>query len=156
MAFNVEKCHLLSVTRKRSSIPPSYTLHGQTLESVRDAKHLGVNITNNLHWGNDVWSVAAKATTISAFTHRNLKGCTTNVQTHCYRIMVRPILEYASSVWDPHQQGLVSAFGGSPAQILKTYPSGLQPTNKRFIDGVKIRPRDTRAGKSSGQSMHDV
>jgi hypothetical protein len=95
--------------KKEVPIPSSYTLHGQTLESVRDAKPLGVTITNNLHWGNHVWSVAAKATTINAFTHRNLKGCTTNVQTHCYKSMVRPILEYASSVWDPHQQGLVSA-----------------------------------------------
>ena len=37
-----------------------------------------------------------------------MKGCCTAVQRHCYKGPVRPVLEYASVVWDPHQQHLKS------------------------------------------------
>ena len=38
--------------------------------------------------------------------YRNLRGCPQNVMTHCYKGIVRPILEYASPVWDPSFQNL--------------------------------------------------
>ena len=45
---------------------------------------------------------------MSPFAHRNLNGCPTAVQTHCYKGLLCPVLEYASVVWDPHQQHLKS------------------------------------------------
>ena len=43
---------------------------------------------------------------IIAFVYRNIRGCPTNVDTNCYKGLVRPIMEmeYAATVWDPHQQ----------------------------------------------------
>ena len=107
MEFNVDKCLLLSVSRKRTRIPTSYTLNGQSLARVSEAKYLGLNITENLHWGTHVQSIVAKSNRVCAFIHRNLKGCSTKIQTHCYKSLARPILEYASPVWDPHQQNLI-------------------------------------------------
>ena len=107
MTFNVDKCLLLSVSRKRTRIPTSYTLNGQSLARVSEAKYLGLNITENLHWGTHVQSIVAKSNRVCAFIHRNLKGCSTKIQTHCYKSLARPILEYASPVWDPHQQNLI-------------------------------------------------
>ena len=52
MSFNIEKCHQLTVIKKRNRIPTSYTLHNQTLERVASTKYLGVEFTENLHWGN--------------------------------------------------------------------------------------------------------
>ena len=42
MEFNPSKCHVIRVTRSRSPLPTSYTLHGQTLEVVSCARYLGV------------------------------------------------------------------------------------------------------------------
>lgn len=107
MQFNVEKCHVLSVTDKLSTrISPNYKLHNQTLEEVQSAKYLGVELTNKLNWGQHIANITAKANRTSAFVYRNLKGCPIAVQTHCYKSLVRPLLEYASPVWDPHQEGL--------------------------------------------------
>ena len=36
------------------------------------------------------------------FLYRNLRQCPPHIKTVCYKSMVRPILEYTSSVWDPH------------------------------------------------------
>ena len=41
MVFNPSKCHVIRVTRSRSPLPTSYTLHGQTLEVVLCARYLG-------------------------------------------------------------------------------------------------------------------
>ena len=50
MSFNIEKCHQLTVTKKRNRIPISYTLHKQILERVTHPKYLEVDLTENL-WG---------------------------------------------------------------------------------------------------------
>ena len=75
MPFNIQKCHQLTVTKKRNRIPTSYTIHNQTLERVTSAKYLGVELTENLHWGKQMQSTAAKANQKGAFAHKNLKGC---------------------------------------------------------------------------------
>ena len=36
------------------------------------------------------------------FLYRNLRQSPPHIKTECYKSMVCPILEYASSVWDPH------------------------------------------------------
>ncbi|KAL8587797.1 hypothetical protein ACOMHN_021015 [Nucella lapillus] len=106
MEFNVTKCNVLSMTNKRKKIPPKYTLHGHILEQVPSAKYLGVEIHEKLHWGNHIHSITARANRTSAFVYRNLKGCPPEIQTHCYKGLVRPVLEYASPVWDPYQKDL--------------------------------------------------
>ena len=39
---------------------------------------------------------------MNGFLYRNLRQCPAHIKAICYKSMVRPILEYASSVWDPH------------------------------------------------------
>ena len=34
---------------------------------------------------------------------RNLSGCTQDTRALAYKALVRPVLEYASTVWDPYQ-----------------------------------------------------
>ena len=47
-------------------------------------------------------TISNEANQINAFIYRNLRHCPSTVKCNCYRSMVRPVLEYASSVWDPH------------------------------------------------------
>ena len=37
-----------------------------------------------------------------AFLQRNLAGTPRQIKTECYKTLLRPIIEYASTVWDPH------------------------------------------------------
>ena len=43
-----------------------------------------------------------KANTSTAFLNRNLKGRPPSVKERCYTALVRPLVEYASTVWSPH------------------------------------------------------
>ena len=48
--------------------------------------------------------IAKKATTSLNFLKRNLHSCPSTVKDKCYKSLVRPIMEYASCVWDLHTQ----------------------------------------------------
>ncbi|KAL8610129.1 hypothetical protein ACOMHN_024595 [Nucella lapillus] len=103
MSFNAGKCNTLHVSPGRGlSFRSAYTLHEQTLEAVSSAKYLGVSMAKDLSWTKHVELVAAKGNRTVGFLRRNLKDCTTEVRKATYTTMVRPTLEYASTVLDPH------------------------------------------------------
>ena len=108
MDFNVEKCNSLTVTLRKNPIIYNYQLNGQTLERVDSAKYLGVTLVRSLNWSKHTSTIAATANKTSAFIHRNLKGCPRKIQTQCYKSLVRPILEYASTVWCPYQKDAIA------------------------------------------------
>jgi len=108
MTFNADKCLVLPVTRKKCPAPSHYKLHDQVLETVDSAKYLGVEFSGDLSWTKHINTIAAKANRASAFVHRNLRGCPREVQRTCYTGIVRPLVEYASTVWDPHQANLIN------------------------------------------------
>ena len=43
-----------------------------------------------------------KARQVNAFLRRNFYQCSPYVKCNLYKSMVRPIIEYASPIWDPH------------------------------------------------------
>ena len=66
------------------------------------AKYLGVLISDTLSWNAHVDTVTKKADNTIAFLHRNLSNCPQHIKVTCYKTFVRPQLEYAATVWDPH------------------------------------------------------
>ena len=49
-----------------------------------------------------IQKISAKATRMLNFIRRNLYNYSKEMKSRAYLILVRPILEYASPVWDPH------------------------------------------------------
>ena len=95
------KCQVLHITTKRKPIRAPYTIHGQTLQEVDSAKYLGVTLQSNLSWNQHIDSTAKKANNTWAFLQRNFQQCPRKTKELCYRTLIRPILDYASVVWDP-------------------------------------------------------
>jgi len=91
-------------TRKKNSTPSTYQLHGQILGTTKESKYLGVTINENLKWSSHINNIAAKGNSTVGFLRRNFKDCTTKVKAATYTTMVRPSLEYAATVWDPHEE----------------------------------------------------
>jgi len=79
------------------------------VQEVSSAKYLGVIIDQHLTWNNHVKKVTSKAKKIKCFLQRNLKHCPINVKINCYKSLVRPILEYAATVWAPYTCGNINA-----------------------------------------------
>ena len=55
-----------------------------------------------LKWNTHINKTAQRANTTSAFLHRNIRTCPRKIKHLAYTTLVRPILEYASIIWDPH------------------------------------------------------
>ena len=102
MAFHPDKCLTLHVSRKHNPLLGSYTLHGHTLQTVHEAKYLGVNITDDLRWNSHITKTVNKANRTLGFLRRNLKIGSKSIKERAYKALVRPVLEYGSSVWDPY------------------------------------------------------
>ncbi|KAI8515244.1 hypothetical protein Bbelb_078350 [Branchiostoma belcheri] len=102
MEFHPGKCQSLHITRKRAPLITEYHLHGHTLSAVKEAKYLGVTITNNLTWSTHIGNIVNKASKTLGFLRRNLKACPKRIREIAYFTLVRPIVEFASPVWDPH------------------------------------------------------
>ena len=82
----------------------SYVLHGHTVENVSSAKYLGVTINNTVSWVDHISNTCSKANRALGFLRRNLKISASNINEKAYKVFVRPLLEYAASVWDPCSQ----------------------------------------------------
>ena len=54
MEFNVTKCHVMSITNKKTPFKFDYHLHNQKLEKVKSSKYLGVEISSDMKWSNHI------------------------------------------------------------------------------------------------------
>ena len=107
MRFQSVKCNMMQLTRKHSNkIQASYTLAGTVLKNADHIKYLGVTITFELRWNTHISNICTKAKIALGFFWRTLFSCSQDVKEAAYKGMVRPILEYGSSVWDPYTDKL--------------------------------------------------
>ena len=110
MEFHPQKCQLLRVTNKKKIIKENYKIHDVTLEETDAAKYLGITIDNQLRWKHHYSNTLKKANGILEFLRRNIHSCPSTVKENCYKVLVRPILDYGCCVWDLHFQRDIQNF----------------------------------------------
>ena len=105
LRFNVSKCTVIRCTRSLTPFNHVYTLNNYILNLSDQHTYLGVILNTSLSWSPHISSIVTKASKTLNFLKRNLNKCLEQVKESAYLTMVRPQLEYASDVWDPHQTG---------------------------------------------------
>ena len=109
MGYEISTCQMQYDANNKETDqkdPSSYTLEGTVLKNVENIKYLGATITNDLRWNTHISNVCTKANRTLGFLRRNLYACPQEVKEAAYKGLVRPVLEYSSSVWDPSGVGL--------------------------------------------------
>ena len=139
MESHPDKCQLLRATTKRNIINADYNIHGQTLLQTEFAKYLGLNINNKLSWEDHITKTATKANNTRAFLQRNLRACPKDIRAKCYTTLVRPIVEYAGTVWDPHVQKHIDCVEKVQRRAagLGSIPHGIEVINSNYT-GIGI------------------
>ena len=102
MRFNASKCYVMTIHRKQSPLSKFYQLDGQILQQVSENPYLGLIIQDDLHWSSHINKICSKASKTLGFIRRNLKTCHQSFKETAYISLVRSVLEYSSSVWDPY------------------------------------------------------
>jgi hypothetical protein len=100
VAFHPDKRNVIS--HNKTPVKFKYCLHDHALESADKVKYLGVTISDDLKWESHIKNICGKANKTLGFLRRNLNIGSTSVKEQAYKSLVRPSLEYACSVWDPH------------------------------------------------------
>lgn len=143
MVFNVNKCQVVLFDRggKISSNSVSYTLYGVPLEVVESFRYLGVHVSNDFSWDMHINSITSAAYRRLGMIKRVLYGAPRNVKKIAYMALCRPVMEFASEVWDPY---LVRQ---------QTQLENIQRRAVRFIAGLRGVESVTEAREKLGLEL---
>ena len=75
MHFNSSKCEFIRVTNRKKIIEFQYSIQGDIIREVQNAKYLGVTINNKLSWSNHIHNITSKANSVIGFLRRNFHQC---------------------------------------------------------------------------------
>ena len=129
MSFNPSKCKVIRMTGKRNPIKHTYQIYGQDLREVTGGKYLGITLTHNLSWNCHVDDTMKKANNSLAFLRRNLASCPQEIKAQSYKTLVRPILEYASPVWDPYTETNITQIEAVQRRAARFVKGDYRPTS---------------------------
>ena len=117
MSFNLAKCHVLHLGHnnakadytmyKQNSLITAkgglaYTLEFHTLQTVEEEVDLGVTVDNQLKFSKHVDTKVSKANKLLGLLRHTFKHLNEEIFTLLYKSIIRPHVEYATSVWSPH------------------------------------------------------
>ena len=91
----------------KNPIQFQYIMNNVQVSEVDHHTCLGIELELNMSWSEHITDTANKASSTLGFLHRNLSACSTQVKATAYKTLVRPKLQYASSVWDPHYRSKI-------------------------------------------------
>ena len=104
LAFNEGKCSSMFISRKtvHSNPPPPLFVGNSVLTSVDTVKYLGVTLSSDMSWSPHINKINTKARRLIGLFYRRFYFCSPSTLVTFYTSFIRPLLEYASAVWDPY------------------------------------------------------
>lgn len=110
MEFNLSKCKVMRITRKKVPFERDYYLGNWKLNRVIIEKDLGILISHNLNWNEHIDFIVSKSHRMLNLLYRTCKDISdTQVKKQLYLTWVRSRLEYACPVWSPYTKRNIRA-----------------------------------------------
>ena len=150
MEFNVAKCNILTVTNKaKHQVKYRYGMEGEVVKSASSTPYLGITVNSKLTWNNHIDGITSSANRLLGFLWRNMHRCPPTLKERAYTAMVRPKLEYCSSVWDPCRQKHVNQLEmvqRTAARFVMNKPHRIQDTTSvtEMVHKLKWQPLQQR------------
>ena len=100
MPISVKKCSLITYSNKAND-RASCCINGFNVNSVNEVKDLGVTMNSTLKFNGHIDCIVAKAHTRAYLIRKCFISRDPAILMRAFNVYVRPLLEYASSVWSP-------------------------------------------------------
>jgi len=100
LTINIDKCHVLHTGRNNSNF--SYSINGNQISTADAVSDLGVILDPVLKYDAHINNLVGKGFQRVGVLFRGFASRSVRVLKQAYITFVRPVLEYASSVWSPH------------------------------------------------------
>ena len=114
MEFDVTKCKIMKITRKKQPFTSTFfSVTNTELEEVDEFRDLGAITDHHLRWSSHVNCVVAKANWMLGLIKRTCKGLN-DLKTlrTLYCSLVTSNLEYCSVVWSPYSRKNIDKLEG--------------------------------------------
>ena len=133
--FNPKKCKVMHLAFNNN---PSlqYFLDGILLEDVKSEKDLGLLVSENLSWDDNIRTCIKDANRCIGWISRNLLTRDYNIISKVYKTIIRPKLEYCVQLWNP------AACHGNWSIILEL--ESIQRRFTRLANNVGLLPYSKR------------
>ena len=125
MVFNPSKCKSICISTEKSPPEKKYFVE---LEQVESISYLGVILSSDLKLSKHIKSISGKARKILGMMKRNLWNCPKRIKEIAYTSIVRPKLEYASAVWDPHLKKDIASLDRVQRKVSRFCSNNYHPT----------------------------
>jgi hypothetical protein len=100
--LNIKKCEVVYFgTSIQLNSKCVYTINGSPITETKLVKDLGIYISPDLNWDEQVIRVCAKSTAIAKKIFKCFRHKSTDIIKKLYVSTIRPKLEYANVVWKP-------------------------------------------------------
>jgi hypothetical protein len=114
-----------------------------TIEKSASERDLGLIVTENYDWAKQTQTAVNKANKILGCLKNSFTYYTSNIAKIVYPVFVRPHLEFASSVWNPHQKKLICMLENVQRRATKTSDNWKmtyeERLNKMGLTNISIR-----------------
>lgn len=145
--FNTNKCKIMVFnTTSKLDVPTTYFLKGQKLEVIDNYSYLGVWISSSLNWSIHMENKINKAVSILGMIRRTISHAPKDIKLLAYKSLCRPILEYASQVWDPYKNQDIKAIESVQKQAIR-FISNLKGREHSITEHRKKLELDTLADR---------
>jgi len=102
LSLNLDKCEIMSVSNRVNTVEFNYHIGDVELERVNHVTDLGVVFENNMSFNLHIDKICKSAAKVMGIIKRSCSGeFEAYTVKRLYVALVRPILEYASQVWNP-------------------------------------------------------
>ena len=131
LKFHPQKCTMMHMGKTSPPKPNSdpnlitqhtYHMEGHPLSYSQCEKDLGVHIDNALNFDKHINQAINKATRVMAIVRKTFDYMDKEIFLNIYKGLIRPHLEYASSVWSPHLIKHIEAIEGVQRRATKQIP----------------------------------
>ena len=124
-SLNFTKCKHMSIGRESTANQYYFYLDNEAhqIHTVQEERDLGVTFDEHLHFNTHIKEIIHKANNVLGTIKRTFNSRDANVIRLLYTTLVRPILDYSSTIWNPDQMGVIRELENVQRRATKLIPS---------------------------------
>ena len=146
MSINISKCHVLHLGKNNKHF--HYYLYGNLIDARQSVADLGVEIDSNLTFDAHINRIIGKAYSRVGVIYKGFASRDVRILKQAYITYVRPVLEYASSVWSPYLLKHINSIERVQKQFTKRIPSLSHLNYPERLAAINLEPLELRRLKA--------
>ena len=148
LTLNFLKCCYMLFSRKRQPTLPANELFvgdSHALAQVSHYKYLGIHFSSDLSWSYHIDQICKRTRKLVGMLYRNFYQFSSSpTLAKLYKSLIRPHLEYACTVWDPHLRRDIQAIENVQKFALRVCSKSWNTDYNSLLDTLNISTLSAR------------